>query len=96
MRGTPQSSSDDVAVIGMSCRFPGDATSPESFFEMLKKGDSAWSEVPKERFDIDTYYHPSHGHKGTIVARGGYFLKEDPANWDAPFCRCFHLLLRLD
>lgn len=76
----------DVAIIGMSCRFPGDATSPEAFLEVLKNGESAWSEVPKDRFDIDAYYHPSHDRRGTTVARGGYFLKEDPGNWDAPFC----------
>ncbi len=89
---SPSKSHDaDVAIIGMSCRFPGDATSPEAFLDMLKKGGTAWSEVPRERFDIDAYYHPSHDHRGTSVAKGGYFLKENPAQWDAPFCRLSNL-----
>ncbi|GAW18688.1 hypothetical protein ANO14919_081690 [Xylariales sp. No.14919] len=72
-----------VAVVGMACRFPGDATSPTAFFEMLVKGRSAWSEVPKDRYNIDAYWHPSKERIGTTTARGGYWMKEDPALFDA-------------
>ncbi len=39
---------EPVAIIGMSCRFPG-ADGPEQFWEMLKHGRSAITEIPSER-----------------------------------------------
>ena len=77
---------NDIAIVGLSCRFPGDATCPDAFLGMLRKGDSAWSTVPKNRFNIDAYYHPSYDRRGTSVTKGGHFLKQDPAHFDASFC----------
>lgn len=77
---------DDVAIIGVGCRFPGEATSPDAFFDMLLKGRSAWSETPKDRWDVDAYHHPSYERQGTVVSRGGYYLKENIAAFDAPVC----------
>ena len=73
-----------VAVVGMACRFPDDATSPSAFYDLLANGRSAWSEVPKNRFNIDSYYHPSNNRIGTTNARGAHWMKEDPALFDAP------------
>ncbi|KAF2667284.1 polyketide synthase [Microthyrium microscopicum] len=78
-------SRNDIAVIGMSCRFPGEAKSPDEFFEMLLHGRSAWSEIPNDRFDINSYWHPSHDRHGCMVGRGGHFLAEDVGLFDAPF-----------
>lgn len=72
-----------VAVVGMACRFPGDATSPAAFFDMLSNARSAWSEVPKSRYNIDAYWHPSKDRIGTTTARGGHWMTEDPALFDA-------------
>ncbi len=89
MNGGEASQAEDktipVAVIGMACRYPGDATSPAAFSDMLRNGRSAWSEVPKERYNIDAYYHPSNDRIGTTNAKGAHWLKEDPALFDAPF-----------
>jgi acyl transferase domain-containing protein len=74
----------DIAVVGLGCRFPGDAKSPSEFYDMLMKGRTGWSEVPKDRFNIDAYWHPSYDRKGTIVSRGAHFLQEDVALFDAP------------
>lgn len=48
---------EPIAVIGLALRFPQDATSPEAFWQMLMEGRSAMTEVPKERFNIDAFYH---------------------------------------
>ncbi|KAI0451648.1 putative polyketide synthase [Xylaria acuta] len=72
-----------VAVVGVACRFPGDAISPGAFLDMLIKGHSAWSEVPGNRYNIDAYWHPSKERIGTTTARGGHWMKEDPALFDA-------------
>ncbi|KAH7384895.1 hypothetical protein BKA64DRAFT_152726 [Cadophora sp. MPI-SDFR-AT-0126] len=74
-----------IAVIGMACRFPGDATSPDHLWELLANGRNAWSEFPKDRINIDGFYHPSGNREGSICFKGGHFLKEDIAAWDAPF-----------
>jgi acyl transferase domain-containing protein len=56
---------DDIAVIGMGCRFPGSADSPEKLWDMLIKGESAWSEFPEDRLNIDGFYHPT-GRQGSV------------------------------
>ncbi|KAL6719561.1 hypothetical protein ACLMJK_003803 [Lecanora helva] len=74
-----------IAIIGMSCRFPGNSTSPEKLWEMLAEGRSGWSTTPPDRFNQEAFYHPSSDLKGTINTKGGHFLKEDISVFDAPF-----------
>ncbi|KAL9603451.1 MAG: hypothetical protein Q9219_001138 [cf. Caloplaca sp. 3 TL-2023] len=76
---------DPIAVIGMSVKFPQEATSLEAFWQMLINGRSALSDVPKERFNIDAFHNPDSAIPGTMNARGGYFINEDLASFDAPF-----------
>ncbi|KKY36930.1 putative polyketide synthase [Diaporthe ampelina] len=76
-----------IAIVGVSGRFPGDASSPDRLWELVSKGRSALTEVPRDRYNIDAFYHPSAEHQGTHNARGGYFVKEDVATFDAPFFR---------
>ncbi|KAF2139378.1 uncharacterized protein K452DRAFT_352624 [Aplosporella prunicola CBS 121167] len=74
-----------IAVVGLACRFPGDATSPTEFWNFICNARTALTEIPKDRFNIDAFYHPSPARQGAINVRGGYFLKEDIAAFDAPF-----------
>ncbi|KAK1971981.1 beta-ketoacyl synthase domain-containing protein [Colletotrichum sublineola] len=76
---------EDIAIIGMACRFPGNATSPEKLWETMVQKESAWSEFPKDRLNIDGYYHPSGDRQGSISFRGAHFLKDDIAAFDASF-----------
>ncbi|KAI0803650.1 hypothetical protein GGR55DRAFT_691660 [Xylaria sp. FL0064] len=78
-------SGSDIAIIGLACRFPGEARSPEAFYEMLLQGRDAWSEVPSTRFNSRAFLHPNRERAGSLVAGGGYFLQEDVSKWDAPF-----------
>lgn len=48
-----------IAIVGMSCRFAGDVDNPEKLWELLAEGRSAWSEIPKSRFNVDGVYHPN-------------------------------------
>ncbi|MBL6449584.1 SDR family NAD(P)-dependent oxidoreductase [Fulvivirga sp. 29W222] len=54
----PQTSpnEDPVVVVGMACRFPGGADSPEQFWEQLVQGVDGISEIPKSRWDNDIFY----------------------------------------
>ncbi|KAJ3499268.1 hypothetical protein NLG97_g480 [Lecanicillium saksenae] len=76
---------DDIAVIGLGLRFPGDAASPESLWDILENGKSQWSEIPKDRLNINGYYHPGGERQGSISFKGAHFLKGDIAEFDAPF-----------
>ncbi|CAG8887928.1 unnamed protein product [Penicillium egyptiacum] len=73
-----------IAVVGMSCRFPGDASSPSKFWDMLKNGKDAYSPA-STRWNSDAFYHPSNGHLNSLPTKGGHFLKEDPYVFDAAF-----------
>jgi acyl transferase domain-containing protein len=74
-----------IAIVGMSCRLPGNVTTPDEFWELLSRARSGWSKIPKERFDDASFYHPNPGKSGCFNAVGGHFLNEDVARFDAPF-----------
>ena len=50
--------SEPIAIIGLGCRFPGGASTPEKFWRLLETGTDAVREIPPERWDIDSYYDP--------------------------------------
>ncbi|KAL3479548.1 hypothetical protein BJX99DRAFT_255544 [Aspergillus californicus] len=74
-----------IAIVGMSWRFPGEARSTSGFWDILRKGESAKTRIPADRFDPDAYYHPSADRQGAITTKEGHFLKEDIGVFDAPF-----------
>src|SRR4051794_38131822 len=43
---------EPIAIIGLACRFPGDADTPEKFFGLLEVGKDAVSRVPEDRWLI--------------------------------------------
>ena len=58
-----------IAIVGMSCRFPGGASDVEKFWELVSEGRSAWSGVPEERFNVDAFYHPDGSRTNTVSCR---------------------------
>ncbi len=67
---------EPIAIVGMGCRFPGGADSPELFWQLLQNGDDAICDIPAERWDRDFYYHPDPEADGKIVTRSGGFLRD--------------------
>src|SRR5689334_15048812 len=43
-----------IAVIGMGCRFPGGANTPEAYWQLLRDGVDAITEI--DRWNMDDYY----------------------------------------
>jgi hypothetical protein len=74
-----------IAIIGMSCRFPGSVSTPDEFWEMLARSRTGFSPIPESRFSSNRFFHPNPGKSGTTNARGGNFLTHDLAAFDAPF-----------
>lgn len=80
-RGTAQSK---LAIIGMSCRLPGGATSNEKFWDILEKGLDVSRQIPADRFDIGTHYDPTGKQLNKSMTQYGCFIDE-PGMFDAPF-----------
>ncbi|KAL8865550.1 MAG: hypothetical protein Q9198_009268, partial [Flavoplaca austrocitrina] len=74
-----------IAVIGCGGRFPGDASNPEKLWNLMANGQSTLSEIPKDRFNIDAFYHPDAERQGSMNLRKAHFMAQDPAVFDAPF-----------
>ena len=71
-RGVPE----PIAIVGIGCRFPGGAHSPEAFWRLLCEGVDAISAVPADRSDLRELYDPTPGVPGKIVAKEGGFLSD--------------------
>jgi acyl transferase domain-containing protein len=69
-----QAASEPVAIVGIGCRFPGGADTPERFWELLRDGVDAIREVPAERWSIDDYFDPDPDAPGKMNTRWGGFL----------------------
>lgn len=58
-----------IAIIGMSCRFPGGVSNVEEFQTLVSEGRSAWSKVPESRFNVDAFYNPDSDRTDSVRSR---------------------------
>ena len=79
-----QAQTEPIAIIGMGCRYPNGANSPEAFWELLRDGRDGITDVPPSRWDAAAYYDPQPDRPGKIATRWGGFL-DNVANFDARF-----------
>ena len=63
----------DIAIIGMSCRFPG-AENSEQFWQNLHEGVDSITEVPPERWDVRRHYSRGGSEKNKSCSKWGGFL----------------------
>lgn len=74
---------EPIAIIGMGCRMPKGVNNPEQFYQFLKNGLDGVTEIPKERWDLESYYSANRDEPGKMYTRYGSFLNDidqfDPA-----------------
>jgi len=69
-----ETETEPIAIIGIGCRFPG-AKDPEAFWQLLRDGIDAISEVPVDRWDSNAFYDANAGVPGKMNTRWGGFLE---------------------
>ncbi|TDT30094.1 type I polyketide synthase [Naumannella halotolerans] len=76
--------SGHIAVIGIGCHFPGHATDPQQFWDLLTEASDATRTIPADRWEVDKFYDPERSKIGkTHVSRGGFLDRVD--EFDAHF-----------
>jgi acyl transferase domain-containing protein/aryl carrier-like protein len=73
---------EPIAIVGMSCRFPG-AQNLDEFWNNILNGVDSVREIPADRWDIDRFYSADR-EPGKMYTREGGFL-DDIADFDAAF-----------
>jgi acyl transferase domain-containing protein len=74
---------EPVAVVGVACRYPGGATTPDQLWELIAAGRDGISEFPADRGWDEGTYDPVPGRVGKSITRHGGFI--DAKGFDAEF-----------
>ncbi|MGC4774995.1 type I polyketide synthase [Micromonospora chalcea] len=83
LREVTAEESEPVAIVAMSCRYPGGISSPEELWEFVSSGGDAIGDFPTDRgWDLDRLYHADPDNAGTSYTTAGGFLR-DAGQFDA-------------
>ncbi len=76
---------DPIAIVAMSCRYPGGVRSPEDLWQLVLTDGEGITPFPTDRgWDLDELFDPARTRNGTSYVREGGFLHEAGA-FDAAF-----------
>lgn len=75
---------EPIAIIGIGCRLPGGANDADSYWNLLREGVDAVTDIPADRWDPRLFYDPVPGKPGKTDARWGGFI-EGIDQFDAAF-----------
>ena len=85
LRAVEEAASEPIAIIGMSCRFPGGVETPEDLWSLVADGRSGITGFPTDRgWDLDSLYDPEGRRSHTSYVRRGGFI-DHAADFDAGF-----------
>ncbi|MEU3260724.1 acyltransferase domain-containing protein [Streptomyces albidoflavus] len=72
--GTRREQAEPIAIIGMAGRFPG-SPDIDTFWDQLRAGTDAISEIPRDRYDVEAIFEPSPSSPGRTSSKWGGFLE---------------------
>ncbi|MCK2257728.1 type I polyketide synthase [Crossiella sp. S99.1] len=76
---------EPIAIVGMSCRYPGGVSSPDELWELVLGETDAMSDFPADRgWPVGELYDPDPEQTGKVYARQAGFLSE-VGDFDAEF-----------
>ncbi|WP_456062104.1 type I polyketide synthase [Amycolatopsis rhabdoformis] len=76
---------EPIAIIGMSCRYPGGVRTPDDLWDVVDEGRDVIGEFPADRgWDVEGVYDPTPERPGKTYTRHGGFLYDAP-EFDADF-----------
>ena len=55
-----------IAIVGLSARLPQDVVSTEAFWELIREGRRATTEIPSDRMNVQGFYHPDADRSDTV------------------------------
>jgi len=85
LRELQDAGNEPIAIVSMSCRFPGGAGTPEEYWQLIRDGVDAISTFPTNRgWDVEGLYDPAPATPGKTYCREGGFL-HDAGEFDAEF-----------
>ena len=76
---------EPIAIVGSSCRFPGNANSPSKLWELLYHPRDLSKRVPESRYNSEAFYHVNGEFHGATNVDKCYWLEEDHRLFDAGF-----------
>ncbi len=79
----PKPAVDAIAIVGVACRLPGGATSPEAFWSLLERGGHGIVPMPPDRWRWPSFIDVNGRQKG--IDQGGFLERID--EFDARFFR---------
>jgi acyl transferase domain-containing protein/NADPH:quinone reductase-like Zn-dependent oxidoreductase/NAD(P)-dependent dehydrogenase (short-subunit alcohol dehydrogenase family) len=74
-----------IAVIGIGCRFPGGADSPEHLWELLTSGRDGVTDIPEERWSVKRFYSEDPAAPAKMYVRRAALLRERIDEFDPLF-----------
>ncbi|MBW0012961.1 type I polyketide synthase, partial [Mycobacterium sp.] len=84
-RALLERSSEPIAIVGMSCRFPGGIDTPDGLWQMVADGRDVMSEFPTDRgWDLAGLFDPDPDARHKTYTRTGGFV-DGVADFDAAF-----------
>ncbi|MBF0389752.1 MAG: SDR family NAD(P)-dependent oxidoreductase [Desulfamplus sp.] len=76
---------EPIAIIGMGCRFPGGANSPQKYWELLLQGKDAITDAPPDRWSGKVWLDLDPDAPGKMFTTKGGFLDHPVDMFDAQF-----------